>query len=180
MRKVALIRGINVGKAKRVAMADLRREVEALGYTGVQTVLNSGNVVFDVPKGATGDPKERIETVLEKPLGVSARVTVLGLTELERALDPARFPIGAKDPSRAIVTFFSSPADAKLLAPLAKQDFGRESLVVGKTCAWLDCPDGLLAGKLWQAVDRALGERGTARNLATLERILKLARGSAR
>ncbi|MGH7659270.1 MAG: DUF1697 domain-containing protein, partial [Gemmatimonadales bacterium] len=44
-RHVALLRGINVGTARRVAMADLRALMESLGYTGVRTLLNSGNVV---------------------------------------------------------------------------------------------------------------------------------------
>ena len=43
---VALLRGINVGKAKRIAMADLRALVESLGYSDVRTLLNSGNIVF--------------------------------------------------------------------------------------------------------------------------------------
>ncbi len=51
---VALLRGINVGKAKRIAMADLRNVFSSLGYGNVQTLLNSGNVVFDVPKGTEG------------------------------------------------------------------------------------------------------------------------------
>ena len=45
-RYVALFRGINVGKAKRIAMADLRALLGKLGYTDVQTLLNSGNAVF--------------------------------------------------------------------------------------------------------------------------------------
>jgi uncharacterized protein (DUF1697 family) len=51
---VGLIRGINVGRAKRVAMADLRALVESLGYGEVKTLLNSGNVVFTAPGGTTG------------------------------------------------------------------------------------------------------------------------------
>ena len=43
---IALRRGINVGKAKRIAMADLRALLEGLGHTDVATLLNSGNVVF--------------------------------------------------------------------------------------------------------------------------------------
>ena len=43
---VALLRGDNVGRGKRVAMADLRAVVEGLGYRDVRTLLNSGNVVF--------------------------------------------------------------------------------------------------------------------------------------
>ena len=45
-RYVALIRGINVGRAKRIAMADLRTLLAELGYVDVRTILNSGNVVF--------------------------------------------------------------------------------------------------------------------------------------
>ena len=43
---IALLRGINVGKAKRIAMADLRALLEGLGHADVATLLNSGNVVF--------------------------------------------------------------------------------------------------------------------------------------
>src|ERR1043165_6840469 len=50
-RYVALFRGINVGKAKRIAMADLRKLLEKLGYTAVATLLNSGNAIF------TGGPR---------------------------------------------------------------------------------------------------------------------------
>lgn len=172
---IALIRGINVGAAKRVAMADLRRELEALGFEGVKTLLQSGNVVLEAAKAKKDDVRERVEGVLEKRLGVSARVMVLTLAEVENALADGPFAKGVKDPSRALVTFYSA-ADAKRLASLVKQDFGRETLVVGKTCAWLDCPDGILGGKLWKSVDKALGEHGTARNVATLTKLIALAR----
>jgi uncharacterized protein (DUF1697 family) len=45
-RYVALFRGINVGKAKRIAMGDLRELLGKLGYADVATLLNSGNAVF--------------------------------------------------------------------------------------------------------------------------------------
>ncbi len=175
-KHVAFLRGINVGKAKRVAMADLRRELEIAGFEGVQTLLQSGNVVFESSKLAKAAAKASIEGVLEKRLGVRAQVTVLTLAEVESALTDGPFARGVKDPSKALVTFYSASADAKLLAPLAKQDFGRETLVVGKSCAWLECPDGILGGKLWKSVDRALGDHGTARNVATLTKLVALAR----
>ena len=56
---IALLRGINVGTAKRVAMADLRDIVEDLGHDDVRTVLNSGNVVFEVVKdSAVWEPRK--------------------------------------------------------------------------------------------------------------------------
>ena len=48
MRHAAFLRGINVGKAKRVSMSDLKRVMEGLGYTNVKTLFNSGNIVFDI------------------------------------------------------------------------------------------------------------------------------------
>ena len=51
-KHVAFIRGINVGKARRVAMADLKMVLEGLGYGEVVTLLNSGNVVFTAAASA--------------------------------------------------------------------------------------------------------------------------------
>ncbi|HSB56165.1 MAG TPA: DUF1697 domain-containing protein, partial [Gemmatimonadales bacterium] len=72
-RCVALLRGINVGRAKRIAMADLRTVFERLGYGEVRTLLNSGNVVFTAPRvSASLAPKLR-EAIREK-LKVDSRV----------------------------------------------------------------------------------------------------------
>ena len=46
---VALFRGVNVGRAKRIAVAELRALLESLGYGGVRTLQNRGNAVFDAP-----------------------------------------------------------------------------------------------------------------------------------
>lgn len=51
---VAFLRGINVGRANRVAMAELRALIGELGCREVRTVLNSGNVVFAAPDEALG------------------------------------------------------------------------------------------------------------------------------
>ena len=74
---VALLRGINVGKARRVSMSDLRAVVEKLGYRGVKTLINSGNVVFAAPGKGGKDHAVRIEKAIEATLGLTSRVTVL-------------------------------------------------------------------------------------------------------
>jgi uncharacterized protein (DUF1697 family) len=170
---VALIRGINVGTAKRVAMADLRKLVEELGYRDVRTVLNSGNVVFAGP--ARGDPAARIEKTLVDRLGVAARVTVL--TAAEMAAVVAKNPLLeiADNPSRLLVAVLRDPADRKKLQPLTKQDWSPEALAVGQRVAYLWCADGILASKLAEAVNRALGDGVTARNWATVQKLHALA-----
>lgn len=173
--QVALIRGINVGKAKRLAMADLRAVVEDLGYGDVRTVLNSGNVIFTGP--ARGNPADRIETALAERVGITARVTVLTAAELAVAVDGNPLVKVADDPSRYLLAVLRDPADRKKLTGLSKQDWSPEALAVGPRVAYLWCANGILASKVAEAVNRALGDGVTARNWATVLKLHALANG---
>jgi len=135
---VALLRGINVGTAKRVAMAELRALVEELGHSMVRTLLNSGNVVFTAarlpafrrsaaptPAALGTEPRAaamRIQKALEAKLGVSARVTVISAKELAQVV--AANPLGkvANNPSRLLVGILGDPADREKLAEIAGKD----------------------------------------------------------
>ena len=175
-RQVALLRGINVGKAKRVAMADLRALVEELGYGEVRTLLNSGNVVYSAPKTAPKKAAAAIEAALAKRTGVSSKVIALGAAELSEIMDDN--PLvkeAASNPSRLLVAVLADPADRKKLEPLAKEDWTPEALAVGKRAAYLWCPDGLSAGKLADEALRVLGDRTTTRNWATMLKLQALA-----
>ena len=178
-RQVALLRGINVGRAKRVAMADLRALVEGLGYHDVVTLLNSGNVVFTASGKEAGASARRIEKALAAQLGVDARVFVLSATELAVAI--AENPLGrlAHDPSRFLVAVTTSASEQARLAPLVKQTWTPEALAVGKRVAYLWCAEGIIASRLMQAVNRALGDGVTARNWATMTKLLALVHDDA-
>jgi len=173
-KHVALIRGINVGKAKRVAMADLRALVEGLGYTEVRTLLNSGNVVFTASGSGAPGAAERIEEGLAKRLKVPARVKVLAANELATVVSENSLHGVATNPSRLMVAVLFDPADRKRLLPLAKQAWGAERLVVGARAAYLWCPDGVLESKLQVAVGKLLGDAATTRNWATIVKLQAL------
>ena len=170
---VALIRGINVGRAKRVAMADLRAIVEKLGYEDVRTLLNSGNVVFRAAKG-TG-AAAGIERAMKAKLGVSAQVVVLGAADLAAIVKENPLAKVATNPSRLMVAV---PIDGDLsrLKPLAKEDWKPEALALGRRAAYFWCPDGLLESRLGVAMYRTHGERLTIRNWATITKLQALTR----
>jgi uncharacterized protein (DUF1697 family) len=174
-RMVALIRGINVGRAKRVAMADLRALVENFGYGDVRTLLNSGNVVFTAPRTTPGAAADQIESALAARLGVSARVTVLTAADLAAAVTDNPLLKVAVDPTRLLVAVLREPADRAKLTPLAKKDWAPEALAVGKRVAYLWCAEGILASRLAEAVNRVLGDAVTARNWATVLKLHALA-----
>jgi len=177
-RYVALIRGINVGRAKRIAMADLRTLVEDLGYTNVRTLLNSGNIVFAASAKTARGSASRVERAIADRLHVSARVVVLSASELSEAIagNPL-LPIAA-DPSRLLVTILSEPSHRTRLDALTQQDWTPDALAVGARVAYLWCADGLLASRLAVAVGRALGDAATSRNWATMVKLHALACGA--
>ena len=165
---IALIRGINVGRAKRVAMADLRALIEDLGYSGVRTLLNSGNIVFTAPGDSAVNSAARIEEALSTRLGVSAKVFVLTATELATVVNDNPLGEVASDPSRLLVAFLGNPVDRTQLEPLLEQDWDAEVLALGVKVAYLWCPDGVLASRLAKTVGRVLGDNTTTRNWATV------------
>jgi uncharacterized protein (DUF1697 family) len=170
-KHVALIRGINVGRAKRVAMSDLRAIVEDLGYGDVRTLLNSGNVVFTVPASGRKGPAARIEEAMAARLGISARVTVLTATELAAIVAANPLSKVSDDPSRLLVTFLTDPADRKRLLPLARQDWAPDVLGIGARAAYLWCPRTMLESRLVVAVSKLLGDGATTRNWATVTKL---------
>jgi uncharacterized protein (DUF1697 family) len=175
---VALIRGINVGRAKRVAMADLRKLVEGLGARDVRTVLNSGNVVFTRTKAGGRDAAAGLEAALATKLGVQAFVTVLTAAQLSALVAKNPLPDAVAEPSRFVIAFFRKPAVRARLAPLAKTDWSPDALAVGALAAYVRCTGGILESRLAAAVGKALGDGGTTRNWSTVLKLRELASGA--
>ena len=175
VRQIAFFRGINVGRAKRVAMADLRALAEDLGYRDARTLLNSGNLVFTATGASARGAASRIEGALVSRLGVSARVTVITAAEL--AVIVAENPLldVARDPARMLVAVVREPKHRSLLEPLARRDWSPDALALGRRAAYLWCASGLLDSPLWEAVGRALGEGVTSRNWTTITKLEALA-----
>lgn len=172
---VALLRGINVGKAKRIAMADLRRVVEGLGYTEVSTLLNSGNVVFTVPKAAKGVAAKRIEQAVADELGVQSRVTVLRAMQLAQCIEENPYMIeAAENPSRLLVAVFATPKDREAADSL-KLEKRAPRFGLGRFAAYLWCPDGVLASEDAAAFNKRMKDGVTARNWATMLKLQLLA-----
>jgi uncharacterized protein (DUF1697 family) len=174
MMHVALIRGINVGKAKRVAMGDLRALMTKLGYGDPRTLLNSGNIVFDAGREAASKVAARIEEGMAAKLKVSARVTVLMGADFATVVEENPLGRVADNPSRLLVAFLSDPADGQRLKPLTRQGWKPEALGLGSRAAYLWCPPGMIESPLAQAVGRVLGEATTTRNWATVTKIRAL------
>lgn len=175
--RVALIRGINVGRAKRIAMADLRDLVAALGYEDVSTVLNSGNVLFTLPARQRGEPGPRIEKGIRDQFGISARVTVITPADLAQMMAENPLAAQATDLSRLLAVVPSNPRDIEKLALLTTQNWSPDQFALGQRMAYIWCPDGILASRLAAVLmGRLFQDSVTTRNWATMTKLHDLTR----
>jgi uncharacterized protein (DUF1697 family) len=178
-RFAALFRGINVGAAKRISMADLRSLMEKLGYGAVRTLLNSGNVVFSAARTEPHTPALRIQKALEEKLGVSARVMVVSAEELSKVVAENPLVKIADNPSRLMVGILADAEDREKLAEVVRKDWGREKIALGSAQSaarafYMWIPDGVIESRLNAAVSKALRDGVTARNWSTMLKLKEM------
>jgi uncharacterized protein (DUF1697 family) len=190
-RYVALLRGINVGTAKQLAMADLKALLERLGYADVRTYLRSGQAVFTADGPATAKAATRharamaseIEQAIERDLDLTVPVVVRSRTELATVLTANRFATPDHDPARVFCVFLSEPVTAAALESIDLAAYAPEevALAPGGRELFLWLPDGMGTSKLGTVKwDRALETKGlvaTARNWRTTTKLLELLDG---
>ena len=169
-RFVALFRGINVGKAKRIAMADLRTLLESLGYGQVRTLLNSGNAVFTAA-GAASAIARRIRAEVANKLGVDAAVIVKSAVEVAGIIEDNALVKVAKDDSRLLVAAVQDDAALAAVEKIAARRWGEERIHVGRHAAYLWCAHGILESEAIGPLFAALEDNCTTRNWGTLKKI---------
>lgn len=168
---IALLRGVNVGRAKRVAMADLRKLMGDMGFSRVRTLLNSGNVVFMAPHIPHRQIKRSIEDALVMKLGVASRVTVIDSDILQQVVVQNPLADRIDEPASMLALFLTRPRDRAAVEPLLALDWGREALALGDHAAYIWCPENVLECRAAAAVGTRLGDATTSRNWNT---VLKL------
>ena len=108
VRYAALLLGINVGGHRKVPMADLKKLLEKEGFGNVRTLLASGNVLFDAPKGDARKLEKNLEAVIEKTFGFPVGVIVRTQEELRALSDSDPFKgVEVTPMTRLYVTFLS-------------------------------------------------------------------------
>jgi uncharacterized protein (DUF1697 family) len=174
-RQIALLRGINLGKNKRLSMADLRELMHALGYEDAKTLLQSGNVVFTASE-RPGTVTRRIKARLARDAGIEADVLVRTRDEIAKIV--ARNPLREQvtDPKRYLVVFLSEKPDPKLLREIDTEQFEPERFHVHGREIYVWLPQGVQKARLTHAFwEKRLHLTATSRNWNTVEKLLAVA-----
>lgn len=164
-----LLRGVNVGGNKKVAMAELRELLTGLGYTQVRTLLQSGNAVLaaDEPAAVVA---ERVEAALAERYGTEIRVLALTAADLQAAADGHPLRDVADNGSRMLVLWlFGAPPPG---AP-SPAELDPDRIVVRGGLIYQWCPDGISNSPDVAAfVRKAWKVPTTGRNWNTLEKLI--------
>ena len=149
-------------------MPDLKRAFETAGFTGVTTLLSSGNVVFDAPKASIEVLEKKVEAAIQKGLGKSFLTIVRPINELRELLESDPFKGVRLEPdSKRIVTFLRNPP-AALELPI-EQDRARVLRLEGKNLFSVYAPTP--KGPVFMAlIEKAAGKEQTTRTWQTIEK----------
>jgi uncharacterized protein (DUF1697 family) len=175
--RIALLRGINLGPHNRVSMPQLRELIQGLGHTDVQTLVQSGNVVF-TSRAAPATLEKQLEQAIEAELGVAAKVVVRTRDELAAAIEANPFPDTPNPKKNLHVTFLSGAPDADLASRLESTDFGDDRLAFRGREVYIAYTDGMGRSELAKQLGRAkLGVTATDRNWNTVTKLLEMCDG---
>ena len=186
---VALLRGINVGGRNKVAMADLREIMTSLGHTDVATYIQSGNVVFSTAQTDTLALAAAIERAVEQRTGVRSQVLVLSSADLAQIAQDDPYP-DEPNPKLVHVVFLPAEPAPEMITSVAEaqdqvaQKGSRDTAQYAGRALFLHTPDGFGRSELATLLTRAARPlsakgAGTARNVATVRKLLDMCGGSA-
>ncbi|MXO57961.1 DUF1697 domain-containing protein [Altererythrobacter salegens] len=170
-RYVALLGSINVG-GNRLKMADLREALEREDFENVETVVASGNVLFDHDERPSDGLGEKIAYVVRDRFGFDTFAAVRSRDELAASISGNPFAEDG-EPKQVHTLFLAEPFDTKAFEDFAAGYAGPERLACAVREIFVDFCGGVADSKLGQAMSKArVGGRATARNINSLRRIL--------
>ncbi|KPI00638.1 protein of unknown function DUF1697 [Actinobacteria bacterium OV450] len=173
----ALLRGINVGGAKKVPMAELREVLTGLGHTGVQTYLQSGNAVFATTGKDPAALARELERAIEARFGFAVACLVVDGDYLRAVAEACPFPAAELEGRQLHATFLSEQPGEERFAAIDGPAYLPEEYRIGDRVVYLYAPDGLGRSKLAEALYRPAVFKGidaTTRNWNTVARLVEL------
>lgn len=173
-QQIVLLRGINLGSSNRIAMPALRAALEDAGFEGVQTYLQSGNVVLS----SRADPGDAVRRVISDAFGLDIAVVTRTSAQLAKVVERNPLARVAKDPKRYQVSFLDAKPSRETVQRIEDTAGPKERIVVHGREVYAWHPDTIARSKLWTLLaGKSLGVTATARNWTTVTKLLELAGG---
>ena len=163
-----------MGGNNPLAMKDLVRNLQQLGFSGVSTYIQSGNVLFRNSGGDAESLARLIAGSVAENHGFEPGIVVLGADELKQAASNNPYPDAEADPKSLHLYFLAESPGQVEFDTLERLRSSTESYELKDRCFYLHAPDGVGRSKLARGAERAIGVDATARNWRTVSKLLQM------
>jgi uncharacterized protein (DUF1697 family) len=172
-----MLRGINVGGHKKIKMDILKQLHVELGYTNVQTYIQSGNVIFQTMNNDSIAVEKTISEQILKVTGLEVPELVLKLAEMKQIVENNPFTLDStKNTASFHVTFLSAIPDTTSIEKLKSTDYGADQFKLLDKVIYVYCPTGYGNTKLTNTFfENKLKVTATSRNWKTVNELVRLA-----
>jgi uncharacterized protein (DUF1697 family) len=174
---VALLRAVNVGGRKPIAMPQLRGLIEDLGFEDPRTLLQSGNLVLRGQARPAAELELLLESELRKRLGLETDVFVRTAKEWSEIVARNPYPAEAtRDPAHLLVLCLKTAPGGARVDALRASITGPETIEAAGRQLYAVYPEGIGRSRLTTAlIEKHLGTRATGRNWNTVVKLSALA-----
>jgi uncharacterized protein (DUF1697 family) len=174
---IGLLRGVNLGGHRKVAMADLRALCESMGLREPQTYVQSGNVLFKTAERNLSKLAAQLEDAIERRFGFRSEVILRTAAEMREVV--VRNPFAGRsgiEPNKLLVTFLAAAPSSEARAKVLALSTESEELHLHDREFFVYYANGLARPKVaWTAVAAVLKVAGTGRNWNTVVKLAELA-----
>ena len=174
---ISLLRSVNLAGHNKVKMEELRALYESLGFTDVQSYIQSGNIVFRTKSQDLARLSRKIEDEIDRRFGFRTHVILRTPSDLQSVL--AKNPFARRpgmEPGRLLIDFLVREPSREALDKGRKLKTDLEELRIDGRELYMYFPNGMARPKIsWGAVEKVLNTPGTGRNLNTVRKLLEIA-----
>lgn len=175
---IGLLRGINVGGRNKVPMQDLRSLCADIGWSEVQSYIQSGNLVFKSASDSVTLEAD-LEKAIEQRFGLSIPVVIRTAANWSHYIGKNPYPdVSEQNPKHLMLVLSKDESNSGVVEELQKRAAGGERITQVDDALWIHFASGVARSKLSTGVmDRLVGSPVTARNWRTVLKLDQLARG---
>jgi uncharacterized protein (DUF1697 family) len=181
---ISILRGFNVGGAKKILMSDLKAIYEGLGFSEVTTYIQSGNVIFQAADHISDEQASvTIKQTIFQKYGFDVPVLVRTIDEMIKTqrINPFlgnRAINVEKTQGRASlhVTFLAELPKQEYLESIKKYDYPPDQFVIVGKDVFIYCPNGYGKTKLNnEFFESKLKVSASTRNWRTVNTLVEIA-----
>ena len=174
---ISILRGINVGGRNAIKMDALRNMYVQLGFSEVQSYIQSGNVIFKTELTDSKSIEKIISTEISKTFGFEVPVMVVEREECRKTINLNPFSRDSSyDQAYMHITFLSDNPEKTFIEKISIVNSGADEYCFGDKVIYLYCPAGYGNTKLSNTFfEKKLKLTATTRNLKTTTELLAIA-----